>query len=95
MKYPASRPQAEPGEMIVGKFIWERFPTKDFLDFTARADVDIPIRIDSPHCCDEAILIAFVKDEPEEERQKAIRFYRDEMVNYCICGKGKFSSPPS
>jgi hypothetical protein len=70
---------------------YERFTSKAFNEFVSRKDVDQPYRIESPHGCEEAVLIAFLKDEPEDARQMAIEFYRDQMVYYCICGKGKFN----
>lgn len=77
-------------ERIVAKVTWERSVCNDFVQFSRRDDVDPVYRIESPHGCQEAILIAFLKDEPESQREKAIDFYRSEMVYYCICGRGKF-----
>ncbi|TKJ28560.1 MAG: hypothetical protein CEE40_11365 [Chloroflexi bacterium B3_Chlor] len=77
-------------ERIVGKVTWEGNISDDFVQFSGRDDVDPVYRIESPHGCQEAILIVFIKDEPESERKKAIEFYRSGMVYYCFCGRGKF-----
>jgi hypothetical protein len=69
---------------------YERDASTKFDEFVSRADVDQPYRIESPHGCEEAILVAFMKGAPEERRQKTIEFYRNQMVYYCRCGKGKF-----
>lgn len=71
---------------------YERFASEAFNEFVSREDVDLPHRIESPHGCEEAVLIAFMKDEPEDLKREAIEFYRDQMVYYCICGDGKFSA---
>lgn len=78
-------------DIVRAMVTYERFASEAFNEFASRKDVDPPYRVESPHGCEEAVLIAFVKDEPEDERQKAIEFYRDQMVYYCICGKGKFN----
>jgi len=71
---------------------YERFASEAFNEFVSREDVDLLHRIESPHGCEEAVLIAFMKDEPEDARREAIDFYRDQVVYYCICGNGKFST---
>lgn len=81
------KPTTPPNERLVGKVAWESSPTADFLEFAERPGVDV-VRVGSPHDCEYAILIAFVPEEPEEERQKAIEFYRTHMVFFCPCGRG-------
>ena len=81
------KPTIQPDERIVGKVAWESSPTADFLEFAERPGVAV-VRIGSPHECEYAILIAFVAEEPEEERQKAVEFYRTHMVFFCPCGRG-------
>ena len=83
----AWKPTIQPNERIVGKVTWESNVTKDFTDFAERRDTEL-VRIDSPHDCDYAILIAFFSDEPEEQRQEAIESYRTHMVFFCPCGRG-------
>lgn len=86
------KPNAEEEDNPRARVTYERLVTEDFNAFAARPDVDPIVRVDSPHECAEAVLIAFKKDEPEVFRQQTIDFYRDQMVYYCICGKGEFSS---
>jgi hypothetical protein len=82
------QPTIQPNERLVGKVSWENNITRDFSEFAERDDVDPIIRIESPHDCEYAILIAFISDEPEGCRQEAIEFYRNQMVFFCPCGRG-------
>jgi len=75
-------------DRIVGKVAWENQIPDDFKKFTKRDDVDPVVRIASPHGCEYAIIIAFVSDDPQDERDKAIEFYCDQMVYFCPCGRG-------
>lgn len=77
-------------EQIVGKAKWDDSTSEDFARFVEVNNVDI-VRIASPHDCKEAIVVAFLKEEPESARQITIAAYRDQMVYYCKCGKGKFN----
>jgi len=81
------KPTIPVNERLVGKVAWESSPTADFQEFAERPGVDV-VRVGSPHECEYAILIAFVAQELEEERQKAIEFYRTHMVFFCPCGRG-------
>ncbi len=81
------KPTIQPIEKLVGKVTWEGNITSDFKQFAERDDVDV-VRVDSPHDCEYAILIAFVEEEPEDFREEAIDFYRTQMVFFCPCGKG-------
>ncbi len=81
------KPRIKPSERVVGKVTWEGSITQDFTQFVDRDDVDV-VRIDSPHDCEYAILIAFVDEEPEDRREEAVEFYRNQMVFFCPCGQG-------
>lgn len=85
---PTAPPVIQGLDGVVAKMSWERNILPDFLEFSKRDDVDPVIRIDSPHGCDFALLITFLKSEPEEERQRAIDFYKAQMNIVCICGRG-------
>lgn len=82
-----SQPTIRVEERVVGKVSWESHKTQDFVEFAQRPGVET-VRIGSPHDCEYAILIAFVEDEPTQEREKAIEFYRRHMVFFCPCGRG-------
>lgn len=81
------KPIVQPSERLVAKITWENSPTPDFKQFAERDDVDV-VRIDSPHGCEYAILIAFITEETEEFREEAIDFYRSQMMFFCPCGNG-------
>ncbi len=83
-----SKPTIAQNEHMIGRVTWENNILPDFDEFTKRDDVDPVIRIDSPHSCEYAILIAFLHSEPEDLREEAINFYRMQMVFYCPCGEG-------
>ncbi len=75
-------------EQVVGKVTWESNVLPDFEEFARRDDVAPIIRINSPHDCEYAILIAFLHSEPEDLREQAISFYRMNMAFFCPCGEG-------
>jgi hypothetical protein len=81
-------PIIPPYEKITAKITWENNISFDYNNYVEGNDV-IEIRIDSPHNCEYAILIAFTKDEPVEFREEAMEFYRNHLVFFCPCGKGK------
>jgi len=89
---PTSPPQLQQVDGIVGKVSWEKSITADFLEFSNQKDVDPPVLIESPHGCEYVALIAFLRTEPEEERQNAINFYRAQMGIICPCGRGSARS---
>ena len=85
---PIMPPKLEANERLAGKVTWETNILDDLRAFASRDDVDPIVRIPSPHGCEFAILIAFLHDEPENERKKAIEFYRTQMTFFCPCGRG-------
>jgi len=68
---------------------WEGYEPPSFLEFSNREGVDAPIRVESPHGCDEAVLIAF-NSYISKYPHKVIASYRSEMDLCCLCGKYKF-----
>ncbi|GEM_PF-1828077 len=74
-------------EVVKGKVAWETNILEDFKVFQSRNDVDPVVRIPSPHGCEYALIIAFLHDEPEVERENAIAFYQAYMNIICPCGK--------
>ena len=77
------------GSQVVSVPTWDDPISDEFAHFSAVNNVDI-VRIISPHGCNEAILIAFLKEEPEAAKQEAIELYQNQMIYYCRCGKGEF-----
>ncbi len=79
---------------VTAKVAWAGSISTEFSDFVTHDGIEI-VRVESPHGCGEAILIAFPKEEPELVRQKAMEFYHNQMIYYCRCGRGKFSHTAS